>query len=286
MTARGAPWCPPVVHALLTSGVLALLVAGTAGAQTPACATVPQSTVGTIVPLYSYPTDASWASLASAKQRRKKIPVTVIVDPANGVGAAIDPNYVTGIQLLRASCIHVLGYVDTAYAARPQAAVEAEIGTWQQFYPDITGVFLDRMSNLPGNESYYGAISTYAHSLGLAETVGNPGTDTPESFLGTVDTLLIYENAGLPDLPSIAGAWYASHAKRNFGIIPYAIAPLSPRRPTSLSATDRAFITAAAPLVGWIYLTDGMLPNPWDTLPPYLKRLLGALNRAGRPPRQ
>src|SRR5881397_424964 len=112
--------------------VLALLlaVAAPGTAQATDCATVPQGTVGVIVPLYSYPTEPTWPTLAALKERRKRLPVWAIVDPANGVGAAVDPNYTAGIQLLRASCIRVLGYVDTAYAARPQADVQAEIATW------------------------------------------------------------------------------------------------------------------------------------------------------------
>jgi hypothetical protein len=44
-----------------------------------------------------------------------------------------------------------------------------------------------------------------------------------------------------------------------------------------VSGVDSAFITAARPYVGYIYLQSDDLPNPWDSVPSYLSSLLGAL---------
>ena len=44
-----------------------------------------------------------------------------------------------------------------------------------------------------------------------------------------------------------------------------------------MPAVDPAFVAAARAKVGFIYLTDDTLPNPWDTLPAYFPELLGAL---------
>src|SRR5256712_13526618 len=53
------------------------------------------------------------------------------------------------------------------------------------------------MSNESGNEKYYTAISSYAKSTdGFSITFGNAGTDVPESYIGTVDTIEIYEDSG------------------------------------------------------------------------------------------
>ena len=40
---------------------------------------------------------------------------------------------------------------------------------------------------------------------------------------------------------------------------------------------DVAFVTGARAKVGFIYLTDDTVPNPWDTLPAYFPSLLAAL---------
>jgi hypothetical protein len=237
---------------------------------------LPQGNVGTIVPLYSYPTSATWDTFVALRHKYRRVPVTAIVDPANGPGVAPDANYTDGIQSLRANDIVVIGYIDTAYAQKSLLDVESEISTWKQFYPDINGIFLDQMSNVPGNESYYSDLRVYAESVGLSPTVGNPGTDTIESYAGTVDTMFIYENYGPPDLSAIASSWYVGHDKREFGVIPYGV-----------SVLDRRFVKNMAALVGWIYVTDDTLPNPWDTLPPYFRKLLSMLRIAGRtrPPR-
>ena len=77
--------------------------------------------------------------------------------------------------------------------------------------------------------------------------------------------IFIYENAGLPSTAALGG-WHASHDKRNFGIIPYAVPSMS-----------RTFIAAAKKYVGYIYLQNDTMPNPWDTVPPFLKDLMTAL---------
>jgi hypothetical protein len=77
--------------------------------------------------------------------------------------------------------------------------------------------------------------------------------------------MLIYESAGLPD-PSSLGGWHLQHPKSNFGVIPYAV-----------GALDGGFVAAARADVGFIFITNDDLPNPWDSLPPYFANLLDAL---------
>ena len=60
--------------------------------------------------------------------------------------------------------------------------------------------------------------------------------------------------------------WHTKYARDNFGIFPYAITELSP-----------AFVKAAKECVGFMYLSDANLPNPWDVLPTYFPALLQAL---------
>ena len=107
-------------------------------------------------------------------------------------------------------------------------------------------------------------LSQYAKAKGLSYTVGNPGTDTAEAFIGALDTMLIYETNGLPSTAQIAG-WHAKYPPSNFGVIPYA---------TGMNAT---FVHDARQYVGYIYLQNDNLPNPWDSLPAYFGDLLAAL---------
>ena len=42
---------------------------------------------GTVVPLYSYPTNAAWRTVIDAKLAHPTVPVVAVVNPANGPGA-------------------------------------------------------------------------------------------------------------------------------------------------------------------------------------------------------
>jgi len=187
------------------------------------------------------------------------------VNPSNGPGGAVSSAYSNGIAGLTAAGIKVIGYVATGYTANSAASVKADIDRWKAFYPGlITGIFFDEQSNKAGDVPYYRDLSQYTKAQGLPFTVGNPGTDTAESFVGALDMMLIYESAGLPSASQLGG-WHANHAPSNFGIIPYA---------TSL---DPGWVRNARQHVQYIYLQNDNLPNPWDSVPGYFSDLLAAL---------
>jgi hypothetical protein len=236
---------------------------GTGGA--PVAPPPATGATATLIPLYSYPTDASWTVVASAKLAHPTVPVVAIVNPDNGPGSSVDTSYTSGIAKLRAAGVKVIGYVYTSYGARGSAEVRADIDRWRTFYPGVSGIFFDEQANTTGLETYYKALSTYVKQTGMDFTVGNPGADTAPSYVGTVDLILIYESAGVPSLASLDG-WHRNYDRGNFGVIPYGC-------PTS----SAAFVQSARDRVGYIYLQSDTLPNPWDTVPSYLSTLLGQL---------
>ncbi len=226
------------------------------------------SGVGTLVPLYTYPSDASWSAIVTAKKAHPSVVVVAVFNPSSGPGSSKDSTFVTATAELQAAGIIVLGYVATGYTARdPDTEVKPEIDDYLAWYPATTGIFFDEQSNTAGDETYYSELDAYAKQKGLTFTVGNPGTDTAESFVGALDMMLIYETDGLPSVSSLGG-WHAGYDKKNFGIIPYAVPSL-----------DTTFVAQAKQSVGYIYLTDDDLPNPWDSLPPYFDALLGELEK-------
>ncbi|HVX95035.1 MAG TPA: spherulation-specific family 4 protein [Polyangia bacterium] len=218
----------------------------------------------TIVPLYTYPSDPSWAAIVTAHAAHPTVRVVAIVNPDSGPGAAKLGAFTTGIGKLVATGIDVIGYVATGYAGKSTASVEAEIDAWRSFYPQVGGIFFDEQSDDAADVAYYRALSQYAKAHGLAYTVGNPGTDTAEAYVGALDTMLIYESKGLPGVGKLGG-WHARYAPSNFGVIPYG------------AAFDAAFVRDARRFVGFVYLQNDDLPNPWDTLPPFFGDLLAAL---------
>jgi hypothetical protein len=229
-------------------------------------ATTPTTTAGaTIVPLYTSPGDSSWNVVIAAKMAHPRVGVVAIVNPNNGPGGAVDSAYASGIARLTAAGIKVIGYVATGYGANSAATVKADIDRWKQFYPgQLGGIFFDEQSNKAEFVSYYRDLSQYTKAQGLSFTVGNPGTDTAESYVGALDTMLIYESAGLPSAATMGG-WHSKYPPSNFGVIPYA------------AAIDPAFVRSARQYVGYVYVQNDTLPNPWDSLPGNFADLLAAL---------
>ena len=236
-----------------------------APAPAPAPAPTPSGSTGTIVPLYSSPSSPAWTELIAAKTAYPRVPVLAVVNPSNGPGSGVSTSYASGISRLTSAGVKAIGYVYTSYASRPLAQVQADIDRWRTFYPGVTGIFFDEQLNRAGQEAYYKTLSTYAKSKGFDITIGNPGSDSVASYVGTVDVLLIYESAGLPSMTRLGG-WHAQYDKKNFGIIPYGVGTL-----------DANFVASARAAVGYIFIQNDTVPNPWDTLPPYFKTLLSLL---------
>ncbi len=218
---------------------------------------------GIMIPLYTYP-GASWSAVAAIKQANPGVPVIAIINPNSGPGASADPNYVAGIRSLQAAGVTVLGYVPTGYTARSTSQVQSMVMDYKNWYP-VTGIFFDEMANTAGSEGYYSALNAYAKSVGFTFTVGNPGADTMPSYVGTMDTIVIYENQGLPVASSLAG-WHTSYAKGNFAMMAYGV-----------PAVDPAYPSTTSQYVGYIYITDESLPNPYNGLPVYLSAVASEL---------
>jgi len=238
--------------------------AGTTAAAAPAPAAA-ASHPGTIIPLYTSPAWGDWAAVAATKKAHPSVPVLAVIDPANGPGTAALSDYMAGIAKLTAAGVKVIGYVHTSYGKRAPSEIQVDIDRWHSLYTGVTGIFLDEMANTPGSEAMYKNATSYAKSHGFDYTIGNPGADGGASYLGSVDTMLIYESGGLPSTSFLAG-WHTAHDRRNFGIIPYGI-----------TAVDPAFVRTAAATCGYVFLSNDQLPNPWDTLPAYLDQLVGVL---------
>ena len=221
------------------------------------------SASGVLIPLYSYP-GSSWNVIIQQRLAYPSVPITVIVNPASGPGNSRDTNYATWINTLRSAGINVLGYVYTSYAARSPNSVMADVTAYKAWYA-VNGIFLDEMSNVVAHESYYSALTNYAHSLGLSTVVGNPGAAVPASFFGTVDVIVIYENAGVPTASAI-GSSTMGLSKSGFASISYGVSSL-----TSSS------VKAVAALAGYVYVTDEGMPNPYSSLPSYFAALVSDL---------
>jgi hypothetical protein len=244
---------------ITTTATMSIKLSGTITAQ---------STVigGAIIPLYTYPTDPTWTTIVNIKDAHPKVPIVAIVNPNSGPGSVQDINFVNGINKLMVHGISVIGYAATGYGSVPLPYMKREINLYHSWY-NVGGILFDEMNNVTGYENYYRTLSNYAMSLGLTITVGNPGADIPPTYVGTVDTILIYENQGLPDLSYIDG-WHSCYGRNNWGITSYGNPQLNQR-----------YVFNAKQYVGYIYITNDVLPNPYDALPPYFGTLVAELDQ-------
>jgi hypothetical protein len=234
---------------------------GGADAQSDAAAPLP---TGTIVPLYTDPTDPSWSRLAAAAKAHPAVHVIAVVNPNNGPLPSVDPGYAKGIAALTAAGIRVAGYVATGYGARAQSATDGDVDLYRAQYPQLAGIFFDEAAIYePGHEARYSAEASHARSAGFQLLVANPGTAPIAAYAGLFDVSLVYESAGVP-ASSTLSAFAAS--RTHAGIIPYGVPSL-----------DAAYVAKIRPDVAYVFITDDGLPNPWDTLPPYFEALMSAL---------
>jgi len=250
-------------------GVVSLFLAAAAPGAAPA-PQVTRESLRVLVPAYFYPVaNSPWTRLdamAAAHPGR----VAAIGNPASGPGATVDPSYVAAFHSFRASGGSLLGYVRTAYGARPIADVKQDVDAWIAWY-GVDGIFFDEMNNVVGaSEAYYHELFAYVKSrVARPLVVGNPGVSTPPSYLtwngkAVVSTLRIHENSS-NFLAWRADVWTQSQPRSSFYVLPYAV---------GAGAWQAAVDHAYSERCGWIYVTNDVLPNPWDTLPSYFESMV------------
>jgi hypothetical protein len=234
--------------------------------------------LGFLVPAYFYPSGAGntlWEALNSAAPR---VPLTAILNPNSGPGSSSDSNYRRATTALRNAGGRLIGYVHTSYTARPINDVKDEVDRYLSFY-SVDGFFVDEMDNrdLPDSYAYYSDLYQFIKGKNAGfVVVGNPGTTTQEEYLTRpcVDTLVTYEhNTGYDTY--VPDRWTTNYPANRFAHLPYAV---------SSAATMTNYIhLARARNVGLIFVTDDVLPNPWDTLPAYWGAEVSLLQELNRP---
>ena len=218
---------------------------------------------GILVPLYVDP-DSTWYKLIEEKHEHHNVPIIAVINPSNGPGTAINQRYAGGVRQLQHSGIIVLGYVYTNYGIRNATDIESEINSYKDWY-GVNGIFFDEMANVEGKESYYANLTKYVKTHDMSMTIGNPGTDTLPSYVGTVDNLVLYENQNLPPV-SLFGGWHENFTKNNFSFVSYGV--------ESMNSQD---VLLLAKHVGYLYVTERGLDNPWDALSGYFDKLVEML---------
>lgn len=237
---------------------------------------------GLLIPGYVYPnnpySDAAFLNLLDIMRRYHDVPVIYVINPGSGPGTVLDGNYAAAIRVLRGAGAAVIGYVSTVYAGRDPALVRADVDTWVSMYADtpVDGIFFDEMPWDLGtgnsNITLYQSYCSYVHGKGLQIVVGNPGTvEQGKWYLAdppTADIIVTWENSAYPN----EGDLYLNFSPD--GHVDYTW------KRNSVMVYGQQFNAAKFTMmrkhVKWLWATDDVLPNPYDTFPPYMEALFAA----------
>jgi hypothetical protein len=239
----------------------------------------PSAHLKILVPAYFYPGASGqdeWKRLIASAAR---VPIVAVVNPASGPGDAPVQDYADVIRGGTASDgLTMIGYVNTEFATRPLPKIEADIDRWARFYPEIQGIFLDAQSIKAEDVGLYVDLREYVRAkLGDALVVTNPGTLCVEAYFDqdATDFAVVFENSrGFDefDLP----LWRLRYRPDQFAALPHGV--------PSADAMEEMVRQAVEKGIGYIFVTDGEMPNPWLGLPTYWAELVEAVEKINASP--
>jgi len=126
----------------------------------------------------------------------------------------------------------------------------------------VTNIFFDDVSAAAAQETYYQTLSAYVHQQAAGSlTMLNPGTVPDQSYINAGDILAIFEGDYSTYQSTTFPAWVKSYAASHFFHIIYNVT--AGEMPGVLTKAEQNN-------AGYVYATDDILPNPYDTVPSYL----------------
>lgn len=97
--------------------------------------------------------------------RAKGVARVVLANPASGPGTKSDANWARMVTEMHSAGTMILGYVYTSTSTRAATTVKAEISKYFQWYPTISGIFIDQVSTACDKLPYYQDLVTHVRSL-------------------------------------------------------------------------------------------------------------------------
>jgi len=225
--------------------------------------------------------------------------------------------YRDAIQGVRGENGQVVGFIDLANGTR-RAAVQTDIDTWFDWYspdPGIDGIFFDRASM--AWEDYTTSYYDYLDSLYTEVQAKQPGatvvfnfgsippdqvkevtagpfgdstvtvTNTPYDYPNLKQAILVTFENTYAEFPTqyrnklAVQQWVDAEAANN----PTGFGALFHTTPAPWIYTSWyfAYTWASTQNIGWVYMTDDVMANPFDTLPDYFAKVVRYVrNRAVR----
>lgn len=209
-----------------------------------------------IVPAYFYP-GVIWDTLLSSKLDAIS---DVIINPKNGSGK-FDLEYLRLCTRLRKAGVGIFGYVSTRYGKRPISEIREDIESYAWWY-GVWSIFLDEVASGKDMLSFYRGLYDSING----KVVLNHGIVPHEDYLDAGDVLVVGEDepSKLKDKKPI---WVRDNRAKICQIVVNCPAKDMPFALAKVSATAR-----------YVYITNDVEPNPYDTLPKYWNELVKAMN--------
>jgi hypothetical protein len=187
-----------------------------------------------------------------------------VINPGSGPGASPSTSY-QNLMSKKPNGVKIIGYVYSDYGSRALSSVQADIDKYYLWYPTVDGIFVDEANNnsCTVELNYYRSLYNYIKGKSASATVVlNPGAATLECYVNSSDILITFES----DFASYSGSWSSGHAweanypTSRFWHLVHGTSSGNMATALNLSRQRRA---------GWVYVTDDVMINPWDTLASY-----------------
>jgi hypothetical protein len=229
------------------------------------------------VPAYYYPFGAGLRDWNRLIASAKAVPIVAIVNPASGPGDHVDTNFAAIIPRARKAGVTLVGYIGTQYTRKPLANVKREVDTFLRFYPEIQGFHFDEQSSDARGVDYYAELYHYVHKcIPEALVLTNPGSSCEPEYAArpASDAICLFEGEkGFDEFRP--PAWVSRFPGATVCAVAHNV---------GTEAQMRRSVSRAADLkIGNLFITDDVVPNPYDCLPSYWDAEVEAVRRVNHP---
>lgn len=194
-----------------------------------------------------------WSRLLELRDLRQ-----VVLNPANGAGPALDPDYAEVVRDAHTADVRVLGYLPTRYGTRDAMEVLAEAEDYVAWY-GVDGFFVDETTSGPPGVDYYAGLVGALRERG-AETIAlNPGAVPDERYMWIGDQVVVFEGPAAEYSQLSMPPWASKYAPERFWSVVYGLDIEAGPNPVVLHSI--------ANRIGLLWVTDDAGGNPYDTVP-------------------
>jgi hypothetical protein len=230
---------------------------------------ISQPSLQLLVPAYFYPGGDGLKSWQRLIEAAAKVRVVTVANPGNGPGEQRNPDYFLVSKAASDKGVRVIGYISTGYGKRPLSEVKNEVDRWIEFYPDISGFFIDQQAASVQHLSYYLKVRDHARQrIKGALIISNPGSMCDEEYFvqSVADVICVFANfQGFTqfDLPPLLKQF----SPTRFAALVYNVPTTAAMRTMVKDAISKR--------VGYLYVGDSpQAANPYSKLPAYWEDLV------------